>query len=301
MSMSAPPIPPNEQGPKLTKATPISLRDAGVTEGWLENEIEKDPTILRLGDVTVIERQRRQEKAGRLDLLLEDDSGDKRYELELMLGPTDESHLIRTVEYWDIERRKWPGYEHCAVLLAEDVAARFLNVISLFSGTVPFVAIQVNGLMVDGKLVLNFVKVLDSRTLRKDETVEIKEKATDRPFWISTASAATAELAEKCITIINQFASVNRKPTYNKYYIGLNDGVRSGNFVTFRPKRSFLNLKFEALSPTEPWLKRLKDSGLESDVKNEDLRVTVTQKDFEDNKALLTELLQEAVRQYENG
>jgi hypothetical protein len=299
--MSAPTISPNEQGPKLTKATPVSLRDAGVTESWLENEIEKEPTILRLGDVTVIERQRRQEKAGRLDLLLEDDSGDKRYEVELMLGATDESHLIRTVEYWDIERRKWPGYEHCAVLIAEDVATRFLNVISLFSGTVPFVAIQVNALIVDGKLVLNFVKVLDSRTLRKDETAELKEKTTDRPFWISTASTATVELAEKCIAIINQFASVSRKPTYNRYYIGLNDGTRPGNFVTFRPKRSFLNLKFEALSPTEPWLKRLKDAGLESDVKNEDLRVTLTAKDFDDNKELLTELLHEAVRQYENG
>jgi hypothetical protein len=147
--MSAPTIAPNEQGPKLTKATSVSLRDAGVTESWLESEIVKDPSMLGLGDVTVIERQRRQEKAGRLDLLLEDDSGDERYEAELMLGTTDESHLIRTVEYWDIERRKWPGYEHCAVLIAEDVAARFLNVISLFSGTVPFVAIQVNGLMVD--------------------------------------------------------------------------------------------------------------------------------------------------------
>src|ERR1700674_2746958 len=161
--MTAPTTTPNEQGPKLTKATRVSLRNAGVTESWLENEIDKDPTILTLDDVTVIERQRRQEKAGRLDLLLQDDSGDKRYEVELMLGPTDESHLIRTIEYWDIERRKWPGYEHCAVLIAEDVATRFLNVISLFSGTVPFVAIQVNGLMVEGKLVLNFTKVLDSR------------------------------------------------------------------------------------------------------------------------------------------
>src|SRR6202521_1114479 len=299
--MLAPTTTPNEQGPKLTKATPVSLRNAGVNESWLENEIDKDPTILTLGDVTVIERQRRQEKAGRLDLLLQDDSGDKRYVVALTLGATDESHLIRTIEYWDIERRKWPGYEHCAVLIAEDVAARFLNVISLFSGTVPFVAIQVNGLMVDGKFVLNFVKVLDSRTLRKDETAELKEKATDRPFWISSASAATVELAEKCIAIINQVASVSRKPTYTRYYIGLNDGMRSGNFVTFRPKRSFLNLKFEALSPTEPWLKRLKDSGLESDVKNEDLRVTLTAKDFDDNKELLTELLQEAVRQYEKG
>jgi hypothetical protein len=214
--MSSPNSAATDEGPKLTKATPVSLREAGVTESWLENEIEKDPTTLGLGDVTIIERQRRQEKAGRLDLLLQDDSGDKRYEVELMLGAADESHLMRTVEYWDIEHRKWPGYEHCAVLIAEDVATRFLNVIGLFSGTVPFVTIQVNGLAVDGKLALNFVKVLDSRTLRKDETAELKERATDRSFWISGASAPTVELAEKCIAIINQVASVSRKPTYNR-------------------------------------------------------------------------------------
>src|SRR3981189_3665929 len=133
---------PSEQAPKVTKAVSVSLREAGVTESWFERHIKSAPTILRLGDVAIIERQRRQEKAGRLDLLLEDDSGDKRYEVELMLGSTDESHLIRTVEYWDIERRKWPGYEHCAVLIAEDVTTRFLNVISLFSGSVPFVVIQ---------------------------------------------------------------------------------------------------------------------------------------------------------------
>jgi|SRR5258708_7645143 hypothetical protein len=299
--MSSPIAAPSEQAPKVTKSVPISLREAGVSESWLEQHIESDPTILRLGDVAIIERQRRQEKAGRLDLLLEDDSGDKRYEVELMLGSTDESHLIRTIEYWDIERRKWPGYEHCAVLIAEDVTTRFLNVISLFSGSVPFVVIQVNALQVDGKLVLNFVKVLDSRTLRTDETTELKEKATDRAYWISRASTGTVELADKCIAILNEVATVPRKPSYNKYYIGLNDGIRAGNFVTFKPRKSVLRVKFEALSTTEPWLKRLQDSGLESDVKNEDLRVFLTAKDFDDNKGLLTELLHEAVRQYEKG
>ncbi len=297
--MSSPIAGPGDQGPKLTKAIPITLREAGVTESWLESQIENEPSILRLGDVAIIERQRRQEKAGRLDLLLEDDSGDKRYEVELMLGSTDESHLIRTVEYWDFERRKWPGYEHCAVLIAEDVTTRFLNVISLFSGSVPFVVIQVNALQVDGKLVLNFVKVLDSRTLRTDEARELKEKATDRAYWISRASTATVDLAEKCIAIINEVATVPRKPSYNKYYIGLNDGIRPGNFVTFKPRKSVLRVKFEALSTTEPWLKRLQDSGLESEVKNEDLRVFLTAKDFDDRRELLTELLQEAVRQYE--
>jgi len=297
--MSSPISAPSDQGPKLTKATQISLRDAGVSESWLENHIENDPTILGLGDIAIIERQRKQEKAGRLDLLLEDDSGDKRYEVELMLGSTDESHLIRTVEYWDIERRKWPGYEHCAVLIAEDVTTRFLNVISLFSGSVPFVVIQVNALQVEGKLALNFVKVLDSRSLRKDEVTELKEKATDRAYWIARATPVTVEMADKCIAIINEVATTPRKPSYNKYYIGLNDGVRAGNFVTFKPQKSVLRVKFEALSSTEPWLKKLQDSGLESEVKNEDLRVYLTAKDFEDRKELLTELLQEAVRQYE--
>ena len=49
-----------------------------------------------------------------------------------------ESHIIRTIEYWDIERKRYPQYEHCAVLVAEDITSRFLNVISLFNGTIPF-------------------------------------------------------------------------------------------------------------------------------------------------------------------
>jgi len=31
-----------------------------------------------------------------------------RYHVELQLGATDESHIIRTIEYWDTERRRWP-------------------------------------------------------------------------------------------------------------------------------------------------------------------------------------------------
>src|SRR5260370_19581759 len=99
--MSSPIAVQNEQGPKLTTATRIGLREAGVTESWLEREIEKNPAMLGLRDVTVIDRQRRQDKAGKLDLLMEDDSADERYEVHLMLGTRDESQLLRTREYWD--------------------------------------------------------------------------------------------------------------------------------------------------------------------------------------------------------
>ena len=67
---------------------------------------------------------------------------DSMYEVEVMLGDTNESHIIRTIEYWDNEKRKWPHRQHTAVLVAETITRRFFNVIQLFSHAVPIIAIQ---------------------------------------------------------------------------------------------------------------------------------------------------------------
>lgn len=93
--------------PRYTKAQPLSLKDhPHFTERWLQDLIAEDPTIVGLGTVDVIQRERSQYKAGRLDLLLYDRAEDIRYEVELMLGSADESHIVRCIEYWDIERRR---------------------------------------------------------------------------------------------------------------------------------------------------------------------------------------------------
>lgn len=69
----------------------------------LREVIANDPSILGLGDLVLKETERMQPKAGRLDILLQDSEIDKRYEVEIMLGRVDESHIIRCIEYWDIE------------------------------------------------------------------------------------------------------------------------------------------------------------------------------------------------------
>jgi hypothetical protein len=46
-----------------------------------------------------------------------------------MLGSLDESHIIRTIEYWDIERQRRPTFEHRAVIVAERITSRFFNVL----------------------------------------------------------------------------------------------------------------------------------------------------------------------------
>ena len=140
-------------GPNYGQAQPVSLRNhPTLTEKWLQQRIVEDPALLGLGEVEVKDVERVQPRAGRLDLLLYDPESDTRYEVELQLGPTDESHIIRTIEYWDLERRRFPRYEHVGVIVAEDITARFFNVISLFNGFIPLVAIQVSALEVNGAL-----------------------------------------------------------------------------------------------------------------------------------------------------
>lgn len=78
----------------------FSIRECGFDEYWLRDQIYEDPTKLRLGDLQPISKERTQSQGGRLDLLLKDPEDDSMFEVELQLGATDETHIIRTIEYW---------------------------------------------------------------------------------------------------------------------------------------------------------------------------------------------------------
>ena len=133
-----------------------------LNETWVQKVIADDPTILGLGDLILKDKERIHPKAGRLDLLLQDAESKRRYEVEIQLGKVDESHIIRTIEYWDIERKRYPQYDHCAVIIAEDITSRFLNVIGLFNGFIPLIAIQMSAYQFsENEVSLIFTTVLD--------------------------------------------------------------------------------------------------------------------------------------------
>ncbi len=94
---------------KYIKPEKVTLKNhPELNEKWVQKIIGEDPSILGLGDVILKDRERIQPRAGRLDLLLQDSDSTRRYEVEIQLGKTDESHIIRTIEYWDIERKRYP-------------------------------------------------------------------------------------------------------------------------------------------------------------------------------------------------
>ena len=229
---------------KFEKAKPISLKAHGTfNEKWLQERITEDPGLLGLGDLEVKDVERRQPRAGRLDLLLLDPETHTRFEVEIQLGATDETHIIRTIEYWDIEKGRYPLYDHVAVLVAENITSRFLNVITLFNKAIPLVAIQMRALEVGGVLTLHATTVLDLMPLGTDDEDEAGQ-ATDRSYWIKRGSESSVGVADGLLELVNQVSGDGLALKYNKHYIGLARGGVADNFVTFRARKGYVIAEF---------------------------------------------------------
>ena len=274
----------------------ISLKNhPDLNEKWVQERIAEDPTILGLGDVVLKDKERIQPRAGRLDLLLQDAESNHRYEVEVQLGSVDESHIIRTIEYWDIERKRYPQYDHTAVIVAEDIASRFLNVISLFNGVIPLVAIQMNALKLHNNVGLFFTTVVDQISLGMvDEDEEVRE-ATDRSYWENRGSKKTIAMADELLEIAKQ-SDPSLELKYNKFYIGLAKNGQPRNFIIFRPKKGFI--RFEPrLKNSQETQERLESTGLDImdyDIRWGRYRIRLQPGDIKKNKEILTEVVKEA-------
>ena len=279
---------------KYIKAELVELRGSSeFNELWVRQRIEEDPSILGLGELDLKDVERRQPRAGRLDLLLVDTETGRRYEVELQLGASDESHIIRTIEYWDIESKRYPQYDHCAVIVAEKITTRFLNVISLFNSSIPLIAIQMTALKVGDQLVLQFVKVLDEIERGEDDDDEVPGAPADRAYWDERGSPASMEVADKCLAILREIdPTVNLK--YNKYYIGLTTDGRPNNFVTFKAKKQFLKVEAWGGDKGE-WMRRLEEAGLvilPGGPTRKSIQFRLTSTELQENRALLKQLFE---------
>ena len=224
--------------PKFVKPKEISLKDhPELNESWVQDRIAEDPSIIGLGDLLLKDKERFQPRAGRLDLLLQDPELNERYEVEIQLVKTDESHIIRTIEYWDLENKRYPQYEHTGVIIAEDITSRFLNVVSLFNGFIPLVAIKMSVLQFEDQISLIFTTVLSELSLGLVEEDEKTHEPTDRAYWENRGSKKTVQIADSLLKIIHKF-DPEFKLKYNKFYIGLEKDGKPNNFVKFCPGKN---------------------------------------------------------------
>lgn len=283
---------------KYMKSQVISLKDhPELTEKWVQARIAEDPLIIGLGELTLKDSERPQPSGGRLDLLLHDPDSNTRYEVELQLGKSDESHIIRTIEYWDYQRKKFPQYKHCAVLIAEDITSRFLNVVSLFNRNIPFIAIQMKAIKIEGVVTLFFTTVLDVLSLGTEE--EDEAEVVDRKYWENKGSKDSLKLADAILAIVDEVAP-GFALKYNKHYIGLSTQGISKNFISMTPRKKAILLaaKLPKAEETQALLEQTDMDIMSYDKQWNQYRVRLTEKDIQQSKSTLLQLIQKAYTAY---
>jgi hypothetical protein len=263
------------------RATAVRLRSLSLDERWLQDRIEEDPTILGLGDLQILRREKPHPAGGRIDFVLSDPEQELRYEVEVMLGILDESHIIRTIEYWDIERQRYPSYDHRAVIVAEEITSRFFNVIRLLNRAVPLIALQLNAFTIDDAVVLHFTKVLDVYQEFEPED-EVGGDQVDRRYWEKRASPASLAVMDKLVAMVQEKLGPARV-TCNKNHIAL--GTTGYNFCWFHPPKEaahcHIRVRVEGNSRDE-LIRKFADTGLYvRPFQRELITIKLTQKDLE--------------------
>lgn len=282
---------------KFIKPERVWLQNhAEYREKWVQERVAEDPSILGLGDLVLKDKERSQPRAGRLDLLLQDAELTTRYEVEIQLGSSDESHIIRTIEYWDVERKRYPQYDHYAVIVAEDITSRFLNVIGLFNGFIPLIALQMSALKFGDQISLVFTKVVDAVSLGLDDEREEVQAATDRNFWeTERGTKETVALADEMLELIKTFAP-QMELKYNKFYIGLAKDGQSDNFAIFFPKKSSFhtNIYLKSSPEIDQQLEAAGIDVMDYDKRGGAYRLRLTKGDIKQHSELLLRLLKMA-------
>jgi hypothetical protein len=210
----------------------IFIRSAGKDEYWLQDVIYENPKVLGLGNLVPVNKEKKQSSGGRLDILLKDPEQNSMYEVEVMLGETDPSHIIRSIEYWDNEKRKYPQRQHFCVLVAESFDRRYFNVIQLMSLNIPMIAVQADLLEVNGEKILNFTKIIDIyiEPEESEEDIKVVNEAT----WTNDAPWVNTNAKELFDTLKNQVSKINLG--YTQSYISINIEGKNAYWLNKRMK-----------------------------------------------------------------
>ena len=202
------------------------------------------------------------------------------------------------------KRKRYPQYDHCAVIIAEDITSRFLNVVSLFNGFIPLVAIQMTAFRFGDDIGLVFTKILDEMPLGlvdEDEEKDIQPIATTREFWIKKGFGDALPLADKLLEILNEIEN-SCQLKYTKINVRF---IRNGQLIPYT------RLRLRKQGHIVLILVAQKSEEIDTLIENNDFddmgytpkgtryRIRISDEDFANKRELLKELILVAKKKYE--
>lgn len=278
---------------KFVTLDQTELQEEPLNEQQLQEHIESDPNMLDLGasGLKVLQSQK-QTPRGRLDLLLEADHNE-RYVVEIQLGEPDPSHIIRLIEYWEVESRNDMDYTYYAVLVAENIIqGRHFNVLNVLKRHgLPLVAVNVTAVkQADGVIGLSFSRVLDS--FEETEDGDSLQEPASEESWTDHHGEDIAELAKK---MCQKFGV---HPNFTRNYVGMEDPEKGRNArckIYGRKRNRAIELRF-VLSKSAELDKAIEEQGFEPDYRRGAYWIQIGgDADLEKHASFLTQMYRKAV------
>lgn len=218
--------------------------------------IAKEPNMLGRGELKLIDMEVTYENKRRLDLLFQSKDLKTIYEVEIQLGQLNGSHLFRTVEYWLNEKENKSGHKHVAVLIAEDVTERALEILKLCMGNVSIVILKMTANEGEnGKPDLKFREVYPDERAIVDEYKQYEEYEEivlcDRQYYENYKPEELLKAADTIFRILKEIDPVIEM-NYTQSYIGFKTGkIRGLAFIVIKKEELILKLVLERLAETE--------------------------------------------------
>jgi len=280
-----------------------------VNERMIQDYIAEHPECLELGNLELKDRERPVQDGGFIDLLFKDVEDESRYIVEVQLGDADASHMFRVADYVFQETKRCPRCQNIGVLIAENVTtskyAEFL--LQSYGPKFGLIVIQMNAKEMDNGIVLDFIKVLDSRNVEVDEELEedvkLGEEPITREWYIKEYGNEPIRrvdvVMEKVLTEVDDAVTAR----YRKNYIGLDVNGLPRNWVAMWPhKRSpNVDIAFKHISDADE-MDQFRQYGLEAKIKKvynkKNTVVTVGDTLDEDQISLLQEIAQKSREEY---
>lgn len=279
---------------ELKKAVPVTLRSLGLDEKWLQDQISRDPSLLGLGELEIAGKEHHQPFGGRIDFLMRNVEAETYYEIEIMLGTLDESHIIRTVEYWDVERQRRPTFDHRAVIVAERITARFFNILRLLNRAVPMIAVQLSVFRMGDAIVIHPVTVLDVVEETADDVPDAER--ADRTYWEKRPNPTFLKSVDFVASLLRN-SGFSPRVTYNRHHIAL--GTTGYNFCWFSPRavanHCRIELRLRSGERRDAVLASLGNAGIDASPRQADsLTFNTTSATLEEHSATMGEVFKSA-------
>ena len=172
-----------------------------------------------------------------------------------------------------------------------------MNVISLFNGSIPLIAIQVSAFKNGNDISLVFTKIIDRVILGNDED-DIVEP-TDRKYW---ENRSTSKMLKNVDYIFNDFGDLVKgyELKYNKFYIGLTKDGLVKNFVSFKPKKSYIYITLKG-NEDQQIIKKFENAGLEIsyETRSREYKVRINNiEEYKRNREIIIDLVKYSTKYY---